>query len=107
MEFAAMPKRKDLHVIPGGKSGSDGADDAEVETTAVSKLLERADNYRNLLSLQPDEEISSLVTDMTDAIEALRLLENSTAPDSERRALEYRGLIAELEIEIVAALEAP
>ena len=42
---------------------------------------------------------------MTDAIKALQLLEQSTEVTGEPRAIEYRSLIAELEIEIVIAPE--
>jgi hypothetical protein len=97
-----MPKRKDLHVIPGGKSSNEGADAGDSAIT-IDKLGARVDHYRSQLSNHSDEEISTLVGDMADAIEALKRLEGSTAPEAQSRAIEYRRLIADLEIEIVAA----
>jgi len=99
-----MPNRKDLHVIPGGKS-SDEETNAGDSAIDVDKLRARADRYRSQLSNHPNDEVSTLVGDMADAIEALKRLEESTAPESQGRAVEYRRLIADLEIEIVAALQ--
>jgi len=104
MGFPVMPNRKDLHVIPGGKS-SGAETDAGDAAIAIDKLRARADQYRGQLSNHPDDEISTLLGDMADAIEALKRLEESAAPEAQRRAVEYRRLIADLEIEIVAALQ--
>lgn len=97
-----MPERKDLHVIPGGKSRNEGTDAGDVSID-VDKLGARVDHYRRQLSNYANEDISTLVGDMADAIEALKRLEESAAPGAQSRAIEYRRLIADLEIEIIAA----
>ena len=100
-----MTKRNDLHVIQGGKSG---ATDTPCELHAsggCDQLREKALQYRNLAASKSDHELSSLIGDMVDAINALEFLEQSAEEQAKRRSIEYRRLIAELEIEIVAALE--
>jgi hypothetical protein len=69
------------------------------------QLLERVDHYRKILPDGRDGLLLNLVNDMADAVKALRLLEESAEPAAQKRAVEYRALIAELEIEIVAALQ--
>jgi len=91
-----MPNRKDLHVIPGGKSSGEETDAGD-SAIAIDKLRARADHYRSRLSNHPDDEISTLVSDMADAIEALNRLEESATPEAQGRAVEYRRLIADLE----------
>ena len=104
-----MPERKGLHsdlrVVSGGKSTDGDTPDSPALPGGVEKLVDRAGHYRCLLADHPDQEVLALVTDMVDAIEALGRLEQSTGKDAQQRAVEYRRLIAELEIEIVAALQ--
>jgi len=102
-----MRKRKGLRVIPGGKSGEEGAPRGPQLPLGSDQLLQKADRYRKLLGDRADSEVSGLVGDMVDAITALRRLEASPAVEARQRALEYRRLIAELEIEIVTALQRP
>lgn len=102
-----MPKRKDLRVIPGGKPGNTTAPCGPHFTENCARLLQRADHYRSLAADKPGKEVPNLVGDMVDAIRALSRLEQSGDTAAQRRALEYRRLIAELEIEIVSLLEAP
>lgn len=101
----AMPKRVDLHLIPGGRSeGSDEPAGSPI-SNCCDQLLQKAQRYRDLAVRRSDTDLEGLVGDMTDAIKALALLEQSTTEVEGRRAIEYRRLIAELEIEIVSALE--
>jgi len=67
--------------------------------------MARVDHYRGLTDARSNSEISNLIDDMKDAIEALALLEKSPAISAPKRMIEYRRLIADLEIEIVSALE--
>jgi len=100
-----MPKQKDFRVIPGGKpSDAAAADPTSLDTR---RLLDRARRYRILLSKRPSEETESLVSDLEDAIDAFRRLQQSSEAGAEPRAAEYRRLIAELDAEIAAALQAP
>lgn len=99
-----MPTRKDLRVIKGGKP-------AEMEPPAggrlpadVAAFTERTGRYRRLLGRSPDAETAGLVDDMEAAIDAVRRLEQSSHPEAQSRAEEYRRLIAEIDAEIVAAL---
>ena len=100
-----MTKRNDLQVIQGGKSGTAETPCEPHLSEGCNRLREKALHYRDLAAGKPDPELSSLVGDMIDAINALELLEQSAETEGRRRAIEYRCLIAELEIEIVAALE--
>lgn len=100
-----MPKRKDLRVIPGGKSGGSETPCQPQALDNTQELLSRARRYRDLLAASPAPETSHLISDMVDAIRALILLEKSDAVNAPRQAIEYRRLIAELEIEIVSAFE--
>jgi len=99
-----MGTRKSFRVIQGGRrAGTDSPDDLSVSAD-VDQLLLRASKLRDLLSLRPNDLASGLVEDMEEAIAALRRLEMSAHPAAQRRAAEYRGLIAEIDAEIVAAL---
>lgn len=102
-----MPKRKDLRVIPGGKSGDTSAPCGPHLIEDCDRLLQRAERYRTLAADKSDKGILNLIRDMVDAVRALSLLDQFDGTAAQRQALEYRRLIAELEIEIVAALEVP
>jgi len=100
-----MPKRKDLRVIPGGKSDGSPPPPLPQPPESFEVLMARVDHYRGLTDARSNSEISNLIDDMKDAIEALALLEKSPAISAPKRMIEYRRLIADLEIEIVSALE--
>jgi hypothetical protein len=102
-----MPKRKNLRVIPGGKSDGTKPPCGPALAENCHRLLQKADHYRSLAGSKPGKDVSNLIGDMVDAVRALGRLELSDDTASQRRALEYRRLIAELEIEILSALEAP
>jgi hypothetical protein len=99
-----MPTRKDLRVIQGGKPADAQPSADQHMPTDVAELLERAGRYRRLLARSQTEETSGLADDMEEAINALQRLEESRHPEAERRAAEYRRLVAEIEAEIVAIL---
>jgi hypothetical protein len=101
-----MPKRKDLRVIPGGKPGGTSIPCGPHLPENCDRLLLKTEHYRSLAADKPGKEVVNLIGDMVDAVRALSLLEQSDGTAEQRRALEYRRLIADLEIEIVAALEA-
>jgi len=101
-----MPKRKDLRVIPGGKSGNTNSPCGPDFPENCDRLLQKAEHYRSLAAGKPSKEIANLIGDMVDAVRALSRLEQLADTAAQRRALEYRRLIAELEIEIVSVLEA-
>ena len=102
-----MPERKDLRVIPGGKSGGTVPPCGPHLPENCERLLQKAEHYRRLAANRPGRDVANLISDMVDAVRALALLEKSDDTAAQRRALEYRRLIAELEIEIVSVLEAP
>lgn len=102
-----MPKRTDLHVISGGKSGDREASSHPSAADDCARLLQKADHYRDLAASKPSKEVTNLISDLADAIRALCLLEQSNEVAAQQRALEYRRLVAELEIEIVSTLNAP
>ena len=100
-----MPMRDGLQIIQGGKSASSETPSENTLSGSCDRLRQKVQHYRNLALGKSHSELSNLIGDMTDAIKALELLEQSPEAEGRRRAIEYRLLIAELEIEIVAALE--
>ena len=101
----AMAKRKELYLIPGGKFGGTDVPSDPPLSESCDQLLRKAHHYRNRAIGKCHNELSSLIDDMIDGIKALEVMELSAEAESRPRAIEYRCLIAELEIEIVAALE--
>jgi|GEM_PF-4410338 len=99
-----MPKRKDLRLIPGGKADGALPTWSLGPSESSELLLARADRYRALAATSSNGEIPNLIDDLIDAIKALALLEKSDAASAPHQVLEYRRLIADLEIEIVTAL---
>lgn len=102
-----MPRRKDLRVISGGKSGGTDTPCGPHPTEDHDRLLQKVEHYRNLAAGKPGKDVSVLIGDLVDAIMALDRMEQSDDAAAGRRGLEYRRLIAELEIEIASTLEAP
>jgi hypothetical protein len=99
---ATMPRQKDFRVIRGGKpSGTSAAEPIPVE---IALLLDRARSYRRLLAQTPNSHVEALVTDLEDAVGALRRLNRSGDAVTSPRAAEYRRLVAELDSEILLAL---
>lgn len=95
-----MQNPKDFRVIPGGKPSEASALEPACED--ISLLLSRVRRYRCALADAPSDEARSLLSDLEDAVEALRRLEASAEAGASARIAEYRRLIAELDAEIVA-----
>lgn len=98
-----MPARRDLRLIEGGKGGNTGR--AAFAGLPLDQLRERALQLRLLLSLGQEGRFLGMADDMDEAIGALGRLESSDRSDAPQRAAEYRILIAEIDAEILRALE--
>lgn len=98
-----MPSARAFRVIEGGKGSAPSP--TALPGLDVDQLRERALQLRYLVALSAQEETVVLVDDMEEAIWALQRLMKSDHSEAPRRAAEYRTLIAEIDIEILAALE--
>lgn len=98
---AAMAK-KDFRVIPGGKPNDASA--AEPVSTEIALLLDRVRSYRRVLAQNPHSHAEALVSDLEDAVGALRRIGRPSEAGLSPHADEYRRLIADLDKEIIAAL---
>lgn len=98
-----MPSARAFRVIEGGKGS--GFDPDMLPQLDIDQLRERALQLRYLLALSAQERGAGLVDDMEEAIGALQRLLKSSHPLAPRRIAEYRTLVAEIDVEILAALE--
>jgi hypothetical protein len=99
---AAMPRQKEFRVIPGGKPNDAAA--ADPVSSEIVQLLHRVRGYRRSLAQNPNSHAEGLVSDLEDAVGALRRLERPSDTGPSPHADEYRRLIADLDKEIMAAL---
>lgn len=97
-----MRSPKNFRVIKGDKGGGTGPD--APAALDVAELRERVLQLRYLLTLCANENAIGLAVDMEEAIGALGRLQLSDHPDARRRIAEYRTLIAEIDLEILAVL---
>jgi hypothetical protein len=99
-----MTLGKNFRLILGGKPASDDPPDGR-SGAVIAQLRKKTRKFRYFLSLTPNAETAELVRDMEEAIEALEWLERTRHGYLRRRAADYRRLIAEIEAEILVALD--
>lgn len=99
-----MLKRAVLRLIHGGKATEEPVR-SEASRSGSLPPQDRPKRYRDRCAGLADPTLTSLLDDYDMAIEGLRRWQASNHPHAARRVREYRTLIAEIEAEILAALD--
>ncbi|HEX7074537.1 MAG TPA: hypothetical protein VF226_10895 [Hyphomicrobiaceae bacterium] len=99
-----MPKRTILRLIRGGKA-VEGPAQSNRSPSQTSPEQESLEHCRARLADLNDPALKSLLDDYDIAVDSLRRWQMSHHPHAAERVLEYRTLISEIEVEILAVLD--